>query len=314
MQANTATFFTESTTLSLPFYTVNIIVVSNEEMNNMKWWVYKCNSRNLQHQRAYGDWRDFFAKNRTKDWGSSNWIPELNCLNKSDMVIAYQTNINEIVGLVEVHRTCERDSYVYLTPIEQIRVKVRPLKKADPKINAIPAFKPGPIQTIYDISFADARRILTAAGATYGFEPDYTPKAKDMKTPPKKVEFTTYRILRDTVLAREVKQIYNYKCQVCQHDALKLGDGSSYAEAHHIQPLGSPHSGLDVPENIICVCPICHVLLDYGAIKIHASRLLIHDGHKLEQKYIDYHNNRMFTGISPNKSLKKDAAISRRSP
>lgn len=220
--------------------------------------------------------------------------PELRQLQKSDMVIAYQTNRNELVGLAKVHRTCERDSFVYLTPIEEIRVKVRPLKKSDPEIAAISALQPGPIRTIYEISLADARRMLKAAGAIYGFKANLTPKAKDIKKPPKKVQFTTYRILRDTVLARDVKEIYKHKCQVCHQDALKLADGSSYAEAHHIQPLGSPHGGLDVPENIICVCPNCHVLLDYGAMKINASRLLICRGHTLEQKYIDYHNTQMF--------------------
>jgi len=127
-----------------------------------------------------------------------------------------------------------------------------------------------------------------------GSRPDVTPKAKDMKKPPKKVQFTTYRVLRDTILARNVKEIYKHKCQVCHHDALKLADGSPYAEAHHIQPLGSPHGGHDVPGNIICVCPNCHALLDYGAIKINASRLLTHRSHALEQKYIDYHNTKIF--------------------
>jgi 5-methylcytosine-specific restriction endonuclease McrA len=132
-------------------------------------------------------------------------------------------------------------------------------------------------------------------------KPYVAAKAIDMNKPPKKVQFTTYRVLRDTVLARNVKEIYNHKCQVCHHDALKLADGSPYAEAHHIQPLGSPHGGHDVPGNIICVCPNCHALLDYGAIKINASRLLIRGGHTLAQKYIDYHNIQIFQVNWPNR-------------
>jgi 5-methylcytosine-specific restriction endonuclease McrA len=117
-----------------------------------------------------------------------------------------------------------------------------------------------------------------------------TPKAKDMKKPPKKVQFTTYRVLRDTVLARNVKAIYNLKCQLCHRAALTLADGSPYAEAHHIQPLGS--RGHDVLGNILCVCPNCHALSDNVAIKINASKLLIRRDHTLDQKNIDYHNTK----------------------
>jgi hypothetical protein len=136
----------------------------------MAWWVYKCNSQNNFYQGAYGDWRDYFDGDPNQEWGSRDWIPALAELRKGDTLIAYQTNRNELVGLVRVRQSCEQDTFVYLEPVERIKpVKVRPLKKSDPQIAAIPAFKPGPIQTIYEISLSDAQRLLKAAGFAFKF-------------------------------------------------------------------------------------------------------------------------------------------------
>jgi hypothetical protein len=57
------------------------------------------------------------------------------------MVIAYQTERNELVGLTKVDRFRRRGAHLdlYLEPLEEIGVKVRPLKKADSRIAGIPA-------------------------------------------------------------------------------------------------------------------------------------------------------------------------------
>ena len=34
---------------------------------------------------------------------------------------------------------------------------------------------------------------------------------------------------------------------------------------------GIPHNGPDKLENMICVCPNCHVLLDFGVIRLNQS-------------------------------------------
>jgi len=122
-------------------------------------------------------------------------------------------------------------------------------------------------------------------------EVDETPQAKDFDEPaqPERVLTNTYRVLRDTKLARQIKYWYGNKCQICGH-SIDLQNGNFYAEAHHIQPLGSPHNGLDVAENIICVCPNHHVQLDYGVMRLEKSRLKMHPNHSISDKYIDYHN------------------------
>ena len=90
----------------------------------------------------------------------------------------------------------------------------------------------------------------------------HTPRAVDIEDPsqPERVRQETYRILRDTALARTVKESHQYRCQICGQ-TLRLGDGIPYAEAHHIVPLGTPHNGPDIRGNILCVCPNDHVVI-----------------------------------------------------
>lgn len=117
-----------------------------------------------------------------------------------------------------------------------------------------------------------------------------TPVAADIEEPsnPGRVSQEVYRVLRDTVLARSVKQSYDYRCQICS-ETIELAFGRLYAEAHHLRPLGQPHNGPDVRENIVCVCPKHHVLLDYGAIMLDTNSL----GH-VDPKYIQYHNTKVY--------------------
>lgn len=122
-----------------------------------------------------------------------------------------------------------------------------------------------------------------------------TPLAVDLIEPneTKRALCTTYRILRDTALAREVKVLHEFCCQICGK-ALLFGDDQRYAEAHHIKPLGSDHDGPDVKENIICVCPNHHALLDLGAICLDMARLRTQPGHNVGVEYINYHNAKIF--------------------
>ncbi len=130
------------------------------------YWVYKCNSRNMPHQVAYGDWNDFFVDGRPDKWGSTEWIPALAQAKARDIILAYQTDRNELVGLAKVAALRRRGSHLdlILKPIKRIGVKVRPLKDLDTKIAAIEAFKPGPIRTLYPIDRAEVQRLLRVAG------------------------------------------------------------------------------------------------------------------------------------------------------
>ncbi|EOB3575002.1 HNH endonuclease [Vibrio vulnificus] len=119
-----------------------------------------------------------------------------------------------------------------------------------------------------------------------------TPKAIDLPNgveEPGRKYTTTYRVLRDTNLARKLKSLHKNKCQICGC-TVTLKDGKSYSEAHHIIPLGKPHNGSDIAGNIIVLCPNHHVMCDYGAIKLNCEEIKQVQGHKLSPNSIAYHN------------------------
>jgi putative restriction endonuclease len=112
---------------------------------------------------------------------------------------------------------------------------------------------------------------------------------------PERRATSVQRIVRDTHKAREVKELYNYCCQVC---GIRIdGPAGPYAEAAHIRPLGKPHDGPDAVDNIICLCPNHHVLFDLGSLAIAddfsligiAGKLTIKPTHKINRDYLKYH-------------------------
>jgi hypothetical protein len=118
-----------------------------------------------------------------------------------------------------------------------------------------------------------------------------TPEAIDLG-PVDRVQTTAYRILRDTALARRVKMLHKYRCQVCGN-RIELPGGYYYAESHHVQPLGNPHDGPDVIGNILCLCPNHHAELDYGVKAIALADLRTAKGHRVESRFVDFHNDRV---------------------
>jgi hypothetical protein len=111
----------------------------------------------------------FFFGDPSQNWGRTHEVSALAKLREGDMIIAYQTNRQELVDIAQVRQSCQVDGCLYLDPIEAIGVKLAPLKKSDPKIAAIPAFIRGLVKTIYEISIPDAKRLLKAAGSNYPF-------------------------------------------------------------------------------------------------------------------------------------------------
>ena len=236
----------------------------------MAWWVYKCNNQNNWYQGAYGDWLDYFDGDPDQQWGSTDRVPALAKLKKGDMLIAYQTDRNELIGLVRVRQSCEQDTFVYLEPVEKIKsVKVRLLKKSDPQIAVIPAFKPGPIQTIYGISEADAKRLLKAAGSTYSFVTKL-PKSTDDSIS-KETNFlegekrATVTTTRNSKLRAAAKKKWGLKCYCCGFDFEqfygKLAKGAGIV--HHLQPftVAEEERRKVTVEDVRVVCANCHYVL-----------------------------------------------------
>lgn len=129
-------------------------------------WIYKCNGKNREYQRTWGDWAEVFETTEAQWWGTTEVVPELARAKIGDTVIAYQTDRNELVGVARVVAWKPQGKYrrLILKPVQRLGVRVRPLKGANPKVAQIPALQPGPIRTLYPISETDARTLLKAAG------------------------------------------------------------------------------------------------------------------------------------------------------
>ena len=112
---------------------------------------------------------------------------------------------------------------------------------------------------------------------------------------PKRITTNAARIIRDSKLGRELKKLYGYKCQVC---AIEITTNAGlYAEAAHIKPVGKPHNGPDRPENLLCLCPNHHLMLDKGVYMINddlsligiEGKLIKHSEHEISIEHIRYH-------------------------
>lgn len=110
--------------------------------------------------------------------------------------------------------------------------------------------------------------------------------------PADRISQTTSRIKRNSKLSDSLKILYGFTCQICGISILLPGN-QFYIEVHHIQPLGIPHNGPDIEQNLICVCPNHHVQLDYGAIPLNMSDLNIHPNHHVSIEFVEYHNRRV---------------------
>ena len=108
------------------------------------------------------------------------------------------------------------------------------------------------------------------------------------------------RVVRDSVRARKIKALYRHSCQIC---GIRLEcPAGPYSEAAHIRPLGTPHNGPDMEDNISCLCPNHHVLFDNGAISIADDlsltgagneSLAVHRDHRINREHLAYHREHL---------------------
>lgn len=120
----------------------------------------------------------------------------------------------------------------------------------------------------------------------------------DTVTLPTRKEVLLQQLQRDQRIVREIKDLYENVCMLCGR-IIMLPDGNRYSEVHHIRPLGGLEQGTDTTNNLICVCPTCHVELDYGCREIDPMHFAVPLRHTLSQGNINYHNERIFQPPSP---------------
>lgn len=109
--------------------------------------------------------------------------------------------------------------------------------------------------------------------------------------------YTTNCVVRDSNLAKKVKELYQFKCQVC--GIVLIAGDIKYAEAAHIRPVGEPHNGNDTIRNLMCLCPNHHKLFDMGGffvennfeIPLLNKSLTVHEDHPIDTVQFEYHRN-----------------------
>ncbi|AOW75595.1 hypothetical protein A3Q34_01080 [Colwellia sp. PAMC 20917] len=106
---------------------------------------------------------------------------------------------------------------------------------------------------------------------------------------PDKQDYTVSRFIRDSKLARTVKEKNDYKCQICDFTFL-LPNGKPYAETHHLKPLGGEHVGPDIEGNMICLCPNHHAMLDYCTFSLNIERIISSSAHNIAVEFLEYSN------------------------
>lgn len=113
-----------------------------------------------------------------------------------------------------------------------------------------------------------------------------------------------FRLVRDSKIVIELKELYNYKCQICGLQ-IKINANSYYIEVHHLKPLGFPHNGPDEKSNLIVLCPNHHICFDYATMAINPDTNEIESFldsqnsitkldqllHSINPIYINYHYN-----------------------
>ena len=232
----------------------------------MTWWIYKCNNKQSYGKKSSGDWQKYFDAGYTS-WGDSQERPALDKLRKGDIVIAYQTERNELVGLAQVTQSpSQRDTRLYLKAVTTIGAKVRPLKESDPKIDEIPALKAGWIQTIYDISDSDADRLLRAAGVPRKLlsRLQTTTRTSEEETFVEGEKSAAARTERSAKLRVAAKEKWGLKCYCCGFDFEQFYSSTARGAGvvHHLELFSVNNKKRKTTvEDVRVVCANCHYVL-----------------------------------------------------
>jgi hypothetical protein len=147
---------------------------------------------------------------------------------------------------------------------------------------------------------------------TYVDEAIYIP---DSLPEPNRKMGQVVRVVRNTSQSSLVKELYDFKCQICGWTAYSpLLKNHWYCEAHHVQPLGRKYGGPDHFSNILALCPNHHCMMDLGILAIEPERLgivftndhaldinqqlILKREHGLNQRYLQFHFDKIFIKAS----------------
>ena len=114
---------------------------------------------------------------------------------------------------------------------------------------------------------------------------------------PKKNSSEVSRFVRDSLLVRKLKKLYNNRCQICGY-TMEYSKGKFYSEVHHYKPL--EENGNDDVDNMLVLCPNHHAEFDYKMLMVgtdgmsvinrngeKVAKIKFQPGHKLNTKNIE---------------------------
>ncbi|BCJ43393.1 hypothetical protein GCM10010168_42970 [Actinoplanes ianthinogenes] len=138
----------------------------------------------------------------------------------------------------------------------------------------------------------------TAATISTGADAVHLPPVPSGNSRPGRKLTAAERIVRDVEVVRFTKAAHDCICQICEIRMVIQGRG--YAQGAHIRPLGEPHGGPDTPDNMLCLCPNCHVLFDNGEILVDSDLRIISEypnrgtlrtaeSHVINPEFLEYH-------------------------
>lgn len=134
------------------------------------------------------------------------------------------------------------------------------------------------------------------------------------ENPPAKIKCQVTRVVRCTEKGNRLKELYNHECQLCgYHIVVPNPSARGYVEIHHMTPLGGTHKGFDNWNNMLVLCPNCHVEFDILAMAIDpktgqiiccdknnaksGKEIRYRPGHLLSDENLEYHNKRFRKAI-----------------
>lgn len=91
-------------------------------------------------------------------------------------------------------------------------------------------------------------------------------------------------LIRDSKIIKELKEIYDNKCQICG-EKIEISKDIYYSEGHHIKPLWGAHNWPDTQENILILCPNHHTQFDYWVIAINPISFNVEYKYQKENKW-----------------------------
>jgi hypothetical protein len=116
-----------------------------------------------------------------------------------------------------------------------------------------------------DVIYGATEDILEQSNLT---DVEHALKQYSSSCPPDRAEQVVYRVVRNSKIARLIKESRDYVCEVCGREPFIQKNGKPYAEADHIRPLGGEYRGFDSPENMRCLCAQCHAVITHGSEQV----------------------------------------------